>query len=74
MKKDKFLDTNIINKSKCGFASKAGDYKHLAQIILKMRALHPKKRKLMGVKGYFYSSIHFNKNKLLNKFEKILLS
>tara|TARA_B100000787_G_C16194469_1_gene299749 strand:- start:400 stop:1584 length:1185 start_codon:yes stop_codon:yes gene_type:complete len=65
---------NIINKSKCGFASKAGDYKHLAQIILKMRALHPKKRKLMGVKGYFYSSIHFNKNKLLNKFEKILLS
>ena len=65
---------NIINRSNCGFACKSGDYKNLSKNILKMSALKNEKRKLMGIRGYNYSIIHFNKSKLINMFEKFLLS
>ncbi len=58
---------NIINKNNLGLASKASDFKSLANNIIKIKKMDIKKRKLISVNCLNYVKKNFLKQKLLNK-------
>ena len=55
----------VIKDAKAGFTCNSGDYKKLAQIIIKMTKL--RNLKDYGKNGQKFANLHFNKSKLIDK-------
>ena len=55
----------VIKDAKAGFTCNSGDYKKLAQIIIKMTKL--KNLKDYGNNGKKFANLHFNKSKLIDQ-------
>ena len=53
----------VIKDAKAGFTCNSGDYKKLAQIIIKMTKF--KNLKVLGDNGKKFANLHFNKSKLI---------
>lgn len=62
----------IIMSSRSGFCSDAENYRSLSDNLLLMMNTSSEKRRKMGKLGLEYFKVHFNKEKLLQKLEKIL--
>jgi len=65
---------NIIKSANCGYCCSAGDYKMLTKNIYKLKRKSNFQKLKLGMNGYKYCNKFFNKNLLLQKFEKHLLS
>lgn len=64
----------IINLSKCGLCCNAGNYLKLSQNILILKKKSKKESIKLGKNGYKYAKKFFNREKLFQKFEKLLLN
>ena len=64
----------IINLSKCGLCCNAGNYLKLSQNILILKKKSKKETIKLGKNGYKYAKKFFNREKLFQKFEKLLLN
>lgn len=64
----------LINSSGCGFAVNAGDYNALYGVVSDLISLNPSKIKEMELCAKKYYLLHFEKNRLLDKLEKELMS
>ena len=62
----------MIKESNSGYVCNAGDYKKLANLIIKMSKLSKRERKKLGLNGINYSKIHFNKKILLGKLDRLI--
>lgn len=62
----------LINKSKAGYCSSAGNYEKLSENIVKMKNLTPAQINQMGNNSYNYYKKHFDRTMLINKLENIL--
>ncbi len=62
----------IINDSKCGFASKAGEPEALVKNIQSLMNLSEKEKEEMGENGYNYSLENFSRIKLLKGLEDLI--
>ena len=62
----------VIKESNSGYVCNAGDYKKLANLIIKMSKLSKRERKKLGLNGINYSKIHFNKKILLGKLDRLI--
>lgn len=63
---------DLINEAKCGFSAPAGDYKSLAQIIIKLYDLDEEERLNMGKLGFKYYEEHFNMDNCINNLNRII--
>lgn len=61
----------VIKDAKAGFTCNSGDYKKLAQIIIKMTKL--KNLKDYGDNGKEFANLHFNKSKLIDQLNNELI-
>lgn len=62
----------LIVEAGCGFAGGAEDSQTLFQNAVRIAALSPEERKLMGEKGKKYSLENFEQNLLIDRLEKIM--
>jgi len=60
----------ILNESKAGMHSPAGNAEKLAKIIINMSLMSEDELRQMGINAKKYYDEHFNKIKLLDKFDK----
>jgi len=63
---------SLINEAKCGFTAHAGDYKELAQIILKLYNSTLEERNTMGKMGVKHYEQHFKMEQCINNLNKII--
>ena len=63
---------NVIKESKAGFVCKAGDYKEMANLIIRMSKINKKEKQLLGANGLEYCKKVFNKQSLVEKLESIM--
>ena len=59
----------VIIESKAGYVCKAGDYKGLAKLIIKMSKINPYERSLLIKNGLNYCETEFNKKFLIKKLQ-----
>lgn len=64
----------IIEASGSGLVCSAGDSKKLAEIILKIKVMSPSERLEMGRNGKSYSEKQFDRDRLVQKLERLLQS
>lgn len=64
-------NANIISESGAGLTTPAGDAQGLAETICEMSLKSEEERRLMGEKGRSYFLDHFERGKLLQRFEEI---
>jgi len=64
----------IINESSAGLCSNSGNYKALAENIVKLRNIKSEKLDELGQNALKYYKEHFERNTLINKAEEILKS
>jgi glycosyltransferase involved in cell wall biosynthesis len=64
----------IIKQAKCGYVVNAGDSAGLAQQAIKLNLLSPEDRKMLEKNSREFYRLNFNKTKLLDELETILLS
>jgi colanic acid biosynthesis glycosyl transferase WcaI len=62
----------IIHESGAGLACSAKDFHSLVDAILKLSAMSPKEREVMGERGLKYGSQQFDKSKLMDRLELLL--
>ena len=62
----------VIKESNSGYVCNAGDYKELADLIIKMSQLSKKDRKILGRNGKEFAIKEFNKESLMIKLEKLI--
>jgi glycosyltransferase involved in cell wall biosynthesis len=63
---------NIIAECSCGFSCASGNFKELASVILKMKALPAEERKSLGSNGFRYFNENFTKSKCMNHLVELL--
>lgn len=63
---------NLINDSRCGFATDAGNYRELANIILQMNSIDEHTRKIFGKNGEEYYKRYFDMNQCIDHLCNIL--
>ena len=64
----------IIEESGCGFASKAGDSVALVNSIGMLIQMDTKDRQEMGLKGLKFSKEQFNRESLIDKLERLMIT
>ncbi len=62
----------VIKESNAGYVCKAGDYKGLAKLIIKMSKLNKHNKLLLGNNGIRYCEEKFNKNALIDQLQSII--
>jgi glycosyltransferase involved in cell wall biosynthesis len=63
----------IINQANCGFTVNAGNAEGLAQMAIKISLLSPAEKEKQGMNGRMYYMQIFDKIKLMNQIERILI-
>jgi len=63
----------IIKNSKGGLVCEADDYIGLKKLLIRFIKMSKNERKMYGINGKKYANKYFNKNKNLNRLEKILI-
>lgn len=63
---------SLVNEAKCGFSAGAGNYKQLAQIVLKLYHLNGEERSAMGKSGAAYYEKHFKMENCINNLNEII--
>ena len=63
--------SRVVQESKSGFSCPAGDYRALANLVLKLKEMNNDERKKMGKNGILFSRKEFNRNRLIDNLEKI---
>ena len=64
--------SNIIEESESGLIANSGNYTLLAKNMLKLSQLSKEELKMMANNGKKYYEVNFNREKILNNFEKIM--
>jgi colanic acid biosynthesis glycosyl transferase WcaI len=64
----------IIEEAKAGFSVPAGNASALAQAILTMNSLSKEQREKLGKNGLIYYQKHFEREKIIDKLERIMQS
>ncbi len=64
--------SNIIEESESGLIANSGNYTLLANNMLKLSQLSKKELKMMANNGKKYYEVNFNRQKILNNFEKMM--
>ena len=65
---------SVIKNSKAGYVCNSANFKRLGKLIIKMSKLSKKDRIKMGLNGKLYSKKNFDKNKLINRLEILMIS
>jgi len=63
---------SLVDEAQCGFTAGAGDYKELAQIILKLYHLNIEERNAMGKLGAAYYEKHFKMENCIDNLNEII--
>ncbi|MDG2228493.1 MAG: glycosyltransferase family 4 protein [Gammaproteobacteria bacterium] len=63
----------VINDSRCGFFVPSEDSKGLSKKAIELSQLKENERELMGIRGREYYDKHFDREMLIEKFQRILV-
>ena len=64
---------SLIEEAKCGYSAQAGNYKRLAEIIVKLYNLKEEERVAIGKSGFDYYIKNFKLDNCIDNLEEILL-
>ena len=64
------VGNDVVNEAKCGLTANAGDYKQLADNVLKMYNMDKSALDEMGVNAERYYKMHFQKDEIIDRMLK----
>jgi glycosyltransferase involved in cell wall biosynthesis len=64
------VGNDVVNEAKCGLTANAGDYKQLADNVLKMYNMDKSALDEMGVNAETYYRTHFDKDEIIDRMLK----
>ena len=58
---------NVVMNAKCGYTANAGDYRALADNVLRLHRASKEEKHQMGKNGKTYYSFYFTKDKIIDR-------